>query len=90
MDISLTVCLSVRKIFFSQVNFHKVFSVGTENDGDVEVAREEPSEKHIEPHVCSSRLPLVLAEKVHCSRLNVDVHNNRGMRVREKKYCEKR
>ncbi|KAB1205258.1 DNA-binding protein BIN4 [Morella rubra] len=42
------------------------------NDGDVEVADEETSDKHIEPRVSSSRLPLVLPEKVHRSKALVE------------------
>ncbi|KAK9292488.1 hypothetical protein L1049_020461 [Liquidambar formosana] len=42
------------------------------NDGDGEVAGEDPSEKHIEPHVGSSRVPLVLSEKVHRSKALVE------------------
>ncbi|XP_059628878.1 DNA-binding protein BIN4 [Cornus florida] len=41
-------------------------------DGDIEVAEEEISEKHIEPHFSSSRLPLVLSEKVHRSKALVE------------------
>ncbi|PSS04523.1 DNA-binding protein [Actinidia chinensis var. chinensis] len=42
------------------------------NDGDVEVAKEEIAEKHIEPHFSSSRLPLVLSEKVNRSKALVE------------------
>ncbi|XP_057951388.1 DNA-binding protein BIN4 isoform X8 [Malania oleifera] len=41
-------------------------TVGSAND--VQVAEEEIVRKHIEPQVCSSRLPLVLPEKVHLSK----------------------
>ncbi|KHG18861.1 DNA-binding BIN4 -like protein [Gossypium arboreum] len=44
----------------------------TENDVNVETAEEEASEKHIEPHVSTSRLPLVLSEKVHRSKALVE------------------
>ncbi|XWS38083.1 hypothetical protein CRYUN_Cryun19dG0100400 [Craigia yunnanensis] len=40
----------------------------TENDGDIGTA-EDASGKHIEPHVFTSRLPLVLSEKVHHSKV---------------------
>ncbi|PPS11182.1 hypothetical protein GOBAR_AA09456 [Gossypium barbadense] len=43
-----------------------------ENDVNVETAEEEASEKHIEPHVSTSRLPLVLSEKVHRSKALVE------------------
>ncbi|KAL1086568.1 hypothetical protein V6Z11_D08G123700 [Gossypium hirsutum] len=43
----------------------------TENDVNVETA-EEAFEKHIEPHVSTSRLPLVLSEKVHRSKALVE------------------
>ncbi|XWS50238.1 hypothetical protein CRYUN_Cryun12cG0071300 [Craigia yunnanensis] len=43
----------------------------TENDCDMETA-EEASGKHIEPHVSTSRLPLVLSEKVHRSKALVE------------------
>lgn len=43
----------------------------TENDGDMETA-EEASGKHIDPHVSSSRLPLLLSEKVHRSKALVE------------------
>ncbi|XP_062147456.1 DNA-binding protein BIN4 [Alnus glutinosa] len=42
------------------------------NVDNVEVAEEETSDKHIEPHVSSSRLPLVLSEKVHRSKALVE------------------
>ncbi|KAH1107441.1 hypothetical protein J1N35_011209 [Gossypium stocksii] len=44
----------------------------TENDVNVETAEEEASEKHIQPHVSTSRLPLVLSEKVHRSKALVE------------------
>ncbi|KAK8511980.1 hypothetical protein V6N12_074666 [Hibiscus sabdariffa] len=44
----------------------------TENDGNVETAEEEASEKHIEPHVSTSRLPLVMSEKVQRSKALVE------------------
>ncbi|GMI76527.1 brassinosteroid-insensitive4, MIDGET [Hibiscus trionum] len=44
----------------------------TENDGNVETAEEAASEKHIEPHVSTSRLPLVLSEKVQRSKALVE------------------
>ncbi|OMO97731.1 hypothetical protein COLO4_14399 [Corchorus olitorius] len=43
-----------------------------ENDGNMETAEEEASEKHIEPHVSTSRLPLVLSEKVHRSKALIE------------------
>ncbi|XP_022736710.1 DNA-binding protein BIN4 isoform X2 [Durio zibethinus] len=43
----------------------------TENDGIMDTA-EEASEKPIEPHVSTSRLPLVLSEKVHRSKALVE------------------
>ncbi|KAA8533509.1 hypothetical protein F0562_031057 [Nyssa sinensis] len=42
------------------------------NDGDMEVLEEEITEKHIEPHLSSSRLPLVFSEKVHRSKALVE------------------
>ncbi|OMO95143.1 hypothetical protein CCACVL1_05547 [Corchorus capsularis] len=44
----------------------------TENDGNMETAEEEASEKNIEPHVSTSRLPLVLSEKVHRSKALIE------------------
>ncbi|KAJ8760824.1 hypothetical protein K2173_021862 [Erythroxylum novogranatense] len=38
------------------------------NHGDVEAAKQETSEKHL----CKSRLPLLLSEKVHCSKAVVE------------------
>ncbi|PON83720.1 double-stranded DNA binding protein [Trema orientale] len=40
--------------------------------GDVEVAEEEAPEKQIESHVSSTRLPLMLSEKVHRSKALVE------------------
>lgn len=40
--------------------------------GNVEVAEEETSDKHIEPHVSSTRLPLVLSDKVQRSKALVE------------------
>ncbi|XP_009361236.2 DNA-binding protein BIN4 [Pyrus x bretschneideri] len=45
---------------------------GEGNSDDAEVAEEEPSGKHIEPHVSTSRLPLVLSEKVQRSKALVE------------------
>ncbi|KAM1184031.1 hypothetical protein ACFX19_002313 [Malus domestica] len=45
---------------------------GEGNSDDVEVAEEEASGKHIEPHVSTSRLPLVLSEKVQRSKALVE------------------
>ncbi|KAM2031211.1 hypothetical protein FF2_041748 [Malus domestica] len=48
---------------------------GHSDDAEVaeaEVAEEEPSGKHIEPHVSTSRLPLVLSEKVQRSKALVE------------------
>ncbi|KAE8721663.1 Detected protein of confused Function [Hibiscus syriacus] len=44
----------------------------TENDGNVKTAKEAALEKHIEPHVSTSRLPLVLSEKVQRSKALVE------------------
>ncbi|GMI95457.1 brassinosteroid-insensitive4, MIDGET [Hibiscus trionum] len=44
----------------------------TENDGNVETAEDAASEKHIEPHVSTSRLPLVMSEKVQRSKALVE------------------
>ncbi|KAK8530717.1 hypothetical protein V6N13_030659 [Hibiscus sabdariffa] len=44
----------------------------TENDGNVETAEHAAPEKHIEPHVSTSRLPLVLSEKVQRSKALVE------------------
>ncbi|XP_039010941.1 DNA-binding protein BIN4-like [Hibiscus syriacus] len=44
----------------------------TENNGNVKTAEEAASEKHIEPHVSTSRLPLVLSEKVQRSKALVE------------------
>ncbi|KAL4324605.1 hypothetical protein GQ457_11G032190 [Hibiscus cannabinus] len=44
----------------------------TENDDNVETAEEAASEKHIEPHVSTSRLPLVMSEKVQRSKALVE------------------
>ncbi|XP_007039251.2 PREDICTED: DNA-binding protein BIN4 [Theobroma cacao] len=43
----------------------------TENDDNI-AAAEEASEKHIEPHVSTSRLPLVLSEKIQPSKALVE------------------
>ncbi|WRX17375.1 hypothetical protein QQP08_009862 [Theobroma cacao] len=43
----------------------------TENDDNI-AAAEEASEKHIEPHVSTSRLPLVLSEKIQRSKALVE------------------
>ncbi|XP_039035601.1 DNA-binding protein BIN4-like [Hibiscus syriacus] len=44
----------------------------TENDGTVETSEEAASEKHFEPHVSPSRLPLVLSDKVQRSKALVE------------------
>lgn len=43
-----------------------------ENDGDIEVEEEETTEKPIGPYVSSSKLPLVLSEKVQRSKALVE------------------
>ncbi|GKU88920.1 hypothetical protein SLEP1_g3129 [Rubroshorea leprosula] len=42
------------------------------NDEDTEIVVEETAQKHIEPQVSTSRLPLVLPEKVHRSKALVE------------------
>ncbi|CAK7324316.1 unnamed protein product [Dovyalis caffra] len=42
------------------------------NDGDVEITEEDTSEKHVNAHVSTSRLPLVLSEKVQRSKALVE------------------
>ncbi|XP_038993419.1 DNA-binding protein BIN4-like [Hibiscus syriacus] len=44
----------------------------TENDGNVETAEDAALEKHIEPHVLTSKLPLVMSEKVQRSKVLVE------------------
>lgn len=53
--------------------------------GDMEVAEKEASDKHIEPRVPSSTLPLVLSEKVHrtkalveCEKDSIDLSGDMG------------
>ncbi|XP_057951385.1 DNA-binding protein BIN4 isoform X6 [Malania oleifera] len=54
-----------------EVSVHRTSQFPDKGKGsanDVQVAEEEIVRKHIEPQVCSSRLPLVLPEKVHLSK----------------------
>ncbi|XP_043711232.1 DNA-binding protein BIN4 isoform X2 [Telopea speciosissima] len=46
--------------------------IGSKNQREGEVADKEIVEKHIETHVSTSRLPLVLSEKVHRSKVLVE------------------
>ncbi|KAJ6418931.1 hypothetical protein OIU84_002160 [Salix udensis] len=47
-------------------------SKATGNHGDAEITEEDTSEKHINAHVSTSRLPLVLSEKVQRSKALVE------------------
>ncbi|KAJ6359521.1 hypothetical protein OIU76_001117 [Salix suchowensis] len=48
-------------------------SKATGNHGDAEITEEDTSEKHINAHVSTSRLPLVLSEKVQRSKVGIQL-----------------